>query len=40
MGAVMQLSEYFDKYKAIEPVGFSAPSDADRGAAAARADTA
>ena len=40
MGAVMQLSRYFDQYKAIEPVRFSLPSDADRRASAARADTA
>lgn len=40
MGAVMQLSRYFDQYKAIEPVRISLPSDADRRASAARADAA
>lgn len=40
MGAVMQLSRYFDQYKAIEPVRFSLASHADRCSSAARADVA
>lgn len=40
MGAVMQLSRYFDKYKAIEPVRLLSPSHADRSASPARADSA
>lgn len=40
MGAVMQLSRYFDKYKAIEPVRVVDVSHAGGGASAARADAA
>ena len=40
MGAVMQLSRYFDKYKAIEPVRVVDVSHAGGGASAACADTA
>lgn len=40
LGAVLQLSSFFEKYREIESVGTVFPFDIDRSAAAARADAA